>query len=386
MSAGLDPRAHAAALAGLARMTPPRLFALLSQLSPAAAWAAVAGVDGAKLPAAMAPLLRAERLREDWYDAARRTDPAEVWERCVRSGIDVTYLGEPRHPVAASTDPLPAAVLFHRGDLGLLAGRRVAIVGTRNATPAGRRLARRLGRGLAAAGVHVVSGLARGIDGQSHGGVLDRLHERDGLDGSARCGRPIGVVASGLDRVYPPEHADLWERVATDGLLLTESPPGTPPTAYRFPLRNRLVAGLSEIVVVVESRERGGSLITADLAAARGITVMAVPGSPHARSSSGANELLRDGAGPVLDVDDVLHALSLDHAAVGVPAERRPRPRPADLVLLDVCRERPRTLGDVAAAACIGMIEAAMGLARLEQTGWVVQSDGWFQGVGSPPT
>jgi DNA processing protein len=146
------------------------------------------------------------------------------------------------------------------------------------------------------------------------------------------------------------------------------------------------VAGLSEIVVVVESRERGGSLITADLAAARGITVMAVPGSPHARSSSGANELLRDGAGPVLDVDDVLHALSLDHAAVGVPAERRPRPRPADLVLLDVCRERPRTLGDVAAAACIGMIEAAMGLARLEQTGWVVQSDGWFQGVGSPPT
>jgi len=185
-------------------------------------------------------------------------------------------------------------------------------------------------------------------------------------------------------RIFPARPAEV--RVAVEGLLISEYPPGAEPKAHRFPLRNRLVAGLAEIVVVVESRERGGSLITAGLATERSVPVMAVPGAARNRAALGVNELLRDGAAPVLGVDDVLLALSLDHSRTAPGrAELRAPPRAADLGIYRACAIGPATIGEIAVRAGTDLLTAAMSLARLEQHGWLVQVDGWYESVGSPP-
>ncbi len=161
-------------------------------------------------------------------------------------------------------------------------------MGARRATAYGREVAEYLGRELAAAGVAVVSGMARGVDAAAHRGAL------------AGGGRTVAVWGAGPDRVYPPEHAELAEEIAAPGCLLTEYPPGAPPLAHHFPERNRLIAGLAEAVVVVEADERSGALITARLALDEGREVLAVPGSVFSRLSAGPNGLLRAGAAPVL--------------------------------------------------------------------------------------
>jgi DNA processing protein len=279
------------------------------------------------------------------------------------------------YPALLLDDPLPPPVVFAKGDLGLLSGRRAAIVGTRNATAAGRDTATTLGRQLADADVHVVSGLARGIDGCAHRGALQ----------TSGAGRPIAIVASGHDVVYPREHRALWASVAEQGLLLSEAPPGTPPEAYRFPMRNRVIAALSEVVVVVESREQGGSLITVTEALERNVPLMAVPGGVHNRAATGTNQLIRDGAGVVIDVTDVLVALAMDHSrASAAITEPRPRPRGADLSVYETCAGEPRTIDGLALACSLSLVDAAMAVARLEQGGWIQQSDGWFEAVGSP--
>ena len=377
----LPEQAYAASLAGFDLMTVHRLSALLRHHSPAEAFAVAAGAAPPVPDGLVARVLADERVRTAWRTSARCRPPEQVWHRCVELGIEVSVLGDASHPVQLERDPQPPPVLFSQGERSLLDDRRVAVVGTRNATAAGRHLARTFGRGLALEGVHVVSGLARGIDGQAHAGVLEALS-------AGAAGRPIAVVASGHDVEYPSEHGALWRRVAVEGLLLSEWPPGTAPAPYRFPQRNRLVASLSEIVVVVESRERGGSLITAQMAAERGIPVMAVPGSTLSRAAAGVNALLRDGSAPVVDVGDVMVALGLDHtrstATMVDAADGRVRPRSADLAAYRVCAVKPSTVGDVAEALGSPLIEAAMALARLEQGGWLAHVDGWFEVVGSP--
>ena len=381
MTADFDGRlpqeAYAASLAGFDLMTVHRLAALLRHHPPAEAFHIAAGelppTDGL-----VARVLERDDVRASWRRSAGRRDPAAVWERCRELDLRVLVLGRDGYPELLQHDPQPPPVLFARGDQAALDGRRVALVGTRNATAAGRHIARTLGDGLARAGVHVVSGLARGIDGHAHAGVLEAV-----TDGAS--GRPIAVVASGHDVVYPREHRALWERVGTEGLLLSEWPPGAVPVAYRFPQRNRLVAALSEIVVVVESRETGGSLITAQMAAERGIPVMAVPGSAISRAAIGVNALLRDGSAPAVDVGDVMVALGLDHTRATPPADDpRVRPRPADVPAYRVCSVKASTVGEVAAALDVSVVEAAMALARLEQGGWLAHVDGWFEVMGSP--
>jgi DNA processing protein len=372
---GLDAQsAAAAALAGLPMMTVSRLGALLRSHPPTEAWQVAAG----KAPpaGAVAGLLATPELRSAWRTAAVDRRLREAAQRCTDSGIDVVWWGHPAYPVLLLEDPLPPPVLFVKGSLQVLEGRRVGVVGTRNATAAGRVAARQLGEYLGLAGVHVVSGLARGIDGQAHRGLLC----------GEGPGRPIGVVASGLDVVYPREHRDLWHAVAEHGLLLSEAPPGTSPEAYRFPLRNRVVAALSEVLVVVESRERGGSLLTASAALERGVPVMAVPGSVGNRAASGTNALLRDGAAPVLDADDVLTALCLDHRRHGarVHLDPRPRPRGSDEAVYRALQREPRTLDGLALATASPLVEVAMAAARLELAGWVACADGWYECIGSP--
>ena len=277
------------------------------------------------------------------------------------------------YPAVLVNDPEPPAVLFVRGDPSVLDGRRVGVVGTRNATRAGRDTAFELGRDLAAAGVVVVSGLAKGVDGATHAGVLH-------ADGAP----PVAVVGNGPDQPYPRVHARLWEDVCRRGVLLSEWPPGTVPEPFRFPLRNRILAALSEVVVVVESRERGGSLITAQAAIERSIDVMAVPGSVRNRAAAGTNQLLRDGAAPVTSVDDVLVALGLDTRRAGTPTyDPRPLPRGIAAAVLERCRRDPCTLEEIVVELGLSLSDAAMTLARLERTGWVQESGGWFEPVVS---
>lgn len=371
----LPAAAYVAAIAGFHNMNIHRLSALLRHHEPVEAWQVVIGerpVHG--LLGRLEPSAQLD-VRDAWLRCARQRPPEQVWQRCEELGVRVLLPRDPDFPGVLLDDPLPPPVLFVRGDLGLLAGRRVAIVGTRNATAAGRDAARTLGFGLAVNGVHVVSGLARGIDGHAHRGVL-------AAEGQ---GRPIGIVASGLDVVYPREHRDLWEATANCGLLLSESPPGTPPEPHRFPLRNRIVAALSEVVVVVESRETGGSLITTSLAIERNVPVMAVPGSMNKRSAAGTNHLLSEGAAPVTGVDDVLTALSFQNSRSAVlPADMRARPRTEDMPVYRTVAADARTVEGVALALGLSLVEAAMSLARLEAAGWLAQADGWFERVGSP--
>jgi DNA processing protein len=187
-------------------------------------------------------------------------------------------------------------ILTLRGDPALAARPCLAIVGARNASAAAVKLARMFAGELAEAGFAVVSGLARGIDGAAHQASL--------------AGGTIGVIASGIDIAYPPEHAELQEAIAGQGLLLAEQPPGTEPLARHFPSRNRIIAGLATATLVVEAAPKSGSLITARLAAEAGREVLAVPGSPLDSRSKGCNQLIRDGATLVQSTADVIEALT----------------------------------------------------------------------------
>lgn len=359
-----------AALAGFDLMTPGRLRALLAHHEPAEAFAVAAGT-AAPHPA-VRQLLRPP-VSDAWRASASRRPPAEWSRACTTLGVTAHAMGDATYPDVLRLDPEPPAVLFVRGDLAVLDGRRVGVVGTRNATQVGRDTAFELGRALAEAGVAVVSGLAKGIDGAAHRGVL-----------AVGGGRPIAVVGNGPDRPYPRVHAQLWADVCASGLLLSEWPPGTAPEAYRFPMRNRILAALSELLVVVESRERGGSLITAQAAIERGVDVMAVPGSVRNRAAAGTNQLLRDGAAPVTSADDVLLALGLDHRRAGsVTYDPRPLPRGVEADVLAACREDPRTLDEVVSVLELPITEAAIALARLERAGWIREAGGWFEPVVS---
>jgi len=191
-------------------------------------------------------------------------------------------------------------ILIARGDAALAARPAVAVVGARNASAAAVHLARQFGGALAEAGYAVVSGLARGIDGAAHQAALVR---------QARGGGTIGVIASGIDVAYPPEHAALQEQVASEGLLLAEQPCGTEPLARHFPARNRIIAGIAAGTLVVEAAWKSGSLITARLAGEMGREVMAVPGSPLDQRSHGCNQLIRDGAVLCQRPEDVIELL-----------------------------------------------------------------------------
>jgi DNA processing protein len=192
----------------------------------------------------------------------------------------------------------------------------------------------------------------------------------------------VGVVGSGLDVVYPAQHQGLWHDVAARGVLLSEVPPGAPPKGFRFPARNRIIAALADAVVVVESRVTGGSMLTVDEAAKRGVTVMAVPGSVRNRAADGTNQLIRDGAAPVTDVDDVLIALGLDRLRLAEPRrESRARPRRADVELLTLISGEPIDIDRLVQLSGRSLVDVAVALGRLESAGWIIQTGAWFETV-----
>lgn len=214
------------------------------------------------------------------------------------AGITALAWDDPAFPPLLRAIPDCPPVLWCRGDRDALLAPAVAVVGSRAASQTALQVSARLGEHLAAFGVVVVSGLARGIDSAAHRGAL-------------RAGRTIGVLGSGPDRIYPAEHAGLAREMLARGMVVSEYPPGTPPRPFRFPERNRLISGLSLAVVVVEASERSGSLITVARASEQGREVMAVPGSVLGGRNRGAHGLIRDGAKIVETADDIVEELRL---------------------------------------------------------------------------
>lgn len=272
-------------------------------------------------------------------------------------------------PLLAAIDSAPP-ILTVRGDPALALRPCVAIVGARNASAGAVKLARDFGHGLAAAGFVVVSGLARGIDGAAHEGAL----------AVGEGGATIGVIASGIDIAYPPEHARLQDRIAGEGLLIAEQPPGTEPLARHFPARNRIIAGLAAGTLVVEAAPRSGSLITARLAGEMGREVMAVPGSPLDARSHGCNQLIRDGAVLVQSPDDVAELLS---GFDGVPrsvvreadpvAEQVPLDEPAAMGIADLLTTAPIAVDELIRQSGTSASAVQLALLELEIAGKLVR-------------
>lgn len=258
----------------------------------------VSGVDARRDP--LAALLAAVGCG----DAAGKSAAAQVaagraLSKAREAGVcAVRWPGAPYPPLVAGIFD-PPLVLWVRGATEILSNVAIAIVGSRAASAYGEDAAARLASDLAARGVVIVSGLARGIDAAAHRGAL------------AAGGRTVAVLGCGADLAYPPEHATLMAEVARSGAVVSEFPPGTPPLPHHFPMRNRIISGLSLGVVVVEARQRSGALITADCALEQGREVMAVPGSVLSERHRGSHTLLKAGAALVETATDVLHALGL---------------------------------------------------------------------------
>ena len=240
-----------------------------------------------------------------------------------RTGVHALTLFEDRYPTLLSTIHDPPPVLWVRGVPDVLALPSIAVVGSRAATPYALSMARRLSHDLAAAGAVVVSGLARGVDSAAHSGALD-----------AR-GRTVGVLGCGIDRVYPSEHRDLARDIEQSGAVVSEFPIGVPPLPHHFPLRNRIIAGLSTAVVVVEAPEKSGALITAAAALEQGRDVMVVPGPATGGRNRGGHLLMRDGARVVESADDILQDIGF--AGANRPAQGIGQlPETADFSIDDV--------------------------------------------------
>ncbi len=272
-------------------------------------------------------------------------------------GAALLTLGQEGYPPRLAEIADPPIVLWTTGDPGLLLGPAVALVGSRRATTAGLATARSLGRDLARAGLTVVSGLARGIDAAAHQGALEV------------GGRTVAVLGCGVDVVYPREHRELVAGVRSTGCLVSELAPGTPPLPRHFPLRNRLISGLSLAVVVVEAAQRSGSLITARMALEQGRDVLAVPGAVVSGCHRGCHALIKDGAGLVETADDVL-------AAVGWPGAAPSRPGPGGGLVGAMRVGEPVSADDLAAQVSRPPGQLLAELAELELAGRVARMPG----------
>lgn len=261
-------------------------------------------------------------------------------------------------------DPPRALYVRGAGAVALLGLRAVAVVGARSCSPYGAQVARMLGRELGAAGLVVVSGLARGIDGEAHRGALDA------------GGLTVAVLGCGIDRDYPASNAQLSRRIEENGLVVSEYEPGVEPAPWRFPARNRIIAGLSEAVVVVEARERSGALITADFALEEGRDVLAVPGEITSSLSAGTNALLKLGAAPLTATADVLELLGVE-----------PRPSttaevsPAAARVLELVRESACGADELTARGVFDAGALSVALTELELAGLVTAIDGVYRAV-----
>jgi DNA processing protein len=310
-----------------------------------------------------AHLVRAPRDRA-FRRFARTFDDGAYLIRLRDQGVSWIGRDDPEFPplLGAIHDPPPGLFVRGAGGLDGLCGPTAAVVGARSCSPYGAHVARMLGRELGRAGLVVVSGLARGVDGEAHRGALD---------GGAVT---VAVLGCGIDRDYPAAHAELAGRIRATGLVVSEYAPGVQPMPWRFPARNRIIAGLSAATVVVEARERSGALITADLALEEGREVFAVPGEITSALSSGTNDLLKLGATPLTRSEDVLEIFGLvggETEAVDVG--------PTAAKVLARLRDGPASPDELARATGLDAGSLASALTELELAGCAVAGGGVYR-------
>jgi DNA processing protein len=311
-----------------------------------------------------------DRLRDadpELLDAAARhiDDARTARNLAARNGIHALPWNDPRFPAPLLAIPDPPPVLWYRGSLDAFDAPAVAIVGSRAASAVALEAAARISMDLAVRGITVVSGLARGVDSAAHRGAL-------------RAGRTIAVLGSGVDRIYPHEHRTLATQIAGTGLVASEYPPGTPPLAFHFPQRNRLISGLSRAVVVIEASERSGSLITAACALEQGREVMAVPGNVLSGRSRGAHALIRDGAKIVEGADDIVEELGFgpDRASVGSAVDAAGSTTSRDPVLRVMEAGQPYDLDGLAGLSGLDSARLLPHLLDLEMAGLLRRIEG----------
>jgi len=304
--------------------------------------------------------VRFARFRETFDESAER-------ERLRTAGLRFLGRSEVGFPplLSAIHDPPPGLFLRGATDPELLARPAMAVVGARACSAYGRQVARRLGRELARAGLVVVSGMARGVDAEAHRGAL----EAGGLT--------VAVLGCGVDRDYPAAHATLASEIAERGLVVAEYGPGVEPAPWRFPARNRIIAGLCAATTVVEARERSGALITADFALEEGREVLAVPGEITAALSAGSNALLRLGATPLTRYEDALESFGIVLAEQPAP---QLDPRAADV--LERVRSAAVGADELARSASLGAAELAVLITELELAGLVSVEEGLVRATG----
>lgn len=278
------------------------------------------------------------------------------------SSVQTVSRREPGYPALLRELHDPPHTLYVRGEVEAWAAPGVAVVGARSCSAYGAQVARALARDLAAAGIVVVSGLARGVDGEAHRGALES------------GGRTIAVLGCGIDRDYPRSHAELARRIVSSGAVVSEYPPGVEPAPWRFPARNRIIAGLALATVVVEARERSGALITADFALELGRDVFAVPGEITSGLSAGTNDLLRQGAAPLTSVRDVLEALGIEPTPVRSSAVSAAAAR-----LLELLGDSASGIDELIRASALSSAEVAAALVELELAGLAAQADGVYR-------
>jgi len=296
--------------------------------------------------------------------ARKNVDLNQVWEKIEAQGINILTWQDEAYPARLKEIDQSPPVLYIRGEYLLDDLFAVAIVGTRRATPYGRQVTEELSAYLASNGITVVSGLARGVDVIAHQVAL-----KNG-------GRTIGVLGSGVDKIYPPEHKNLAEKMMERGAIISDYAPGTPPDASNFPPRNRIISGLSLAVVVIEAGETSGALITAGFAAEQGREIFAVPGSILAPQSKGTNKLIQNGALPLLTMSDLMQALDInrigDHKAARkiLPADE------TEAKLLSVLSSEPKHVDEIRNATELPIERVSASLALMELKGTVRQVGG----------
>jgi len=343
-------------------MSIPLDFVALSLLPPWLWRRAAAALRAGEAPAAIVARLARRRPDASGDEASLRARAAAAIARADAAGIAALAWNDPAYPATLTTIVDPPLVVWTRGRASALEMHAVAIVGSRAASPYALSVAEQLARDLAARGLAIVSGLARGVDSAAHRGAI------------AAGGVTIAVLGSGVDRIYPAEHAALAREIDERGAVMSELVPGTPPAPFFFPLRNRIISGLSRAVVVVEANEKSGSLITARSALEQGRDVLAVPGNVLTGRNRGAHALLRDGARIVESADDILEELGMQtRGAGGARAAAAP---PADPILACLTPGEPSALDAIAERSGLGAAKLLPRLLDLEMRGAIARVGG----------
>ncbi len=301
------------------------------------------------------------RSLENLLKARRDIDLEQEWQRVQQSGVKVITRVDANYPANLQALENAPPLLYVRGDLDDADLWAIAIVGTRRASVYGREVARTVTQDLAAAGVTIVSGLALGIDTIAH---------KVAVDAGART---IAVLGSGVDQIYPAENRGLAARIAANGAIISEYPLGTRPEAGNFPPRNRVISGLSKGVVIVEAPHRSGALITAKFAADQGRDVFAVPGNILNPGSAGCNELIQQGATPLLSAQNVLDQLNFQHLISRQHTQRLAPADPLETKILEQLSQEPRHVDEIVRQAAMPPPQVAGLLTLLELKGLVRQ-------------